>query len=204
MPGMKLVGLPQGASANDTEKLIKAFAAIAALCVEMPANVALGDSSDSNMASAQVDVQPWANKINIDRFDMEPVFRRSFRAWYSEAILTEGVFMQRAVMGRKYQTTFPHSNVYTDIHSHPDPTKRANARMIDLVSGATTLNRIYSAMGLNARREIKRDADLMGISIEEMIRIIISGRSSSALQALLGDEENDDENSQRKSTTVQD
>jgi len=205
MPGMKLQGIPQGASANDTEKLIKAFAAIAALCVEMPANVALGDSSDSNMASAQVDVQPWANKVNIDRFDMEPVFRRSFRAWYSEALLTEGVFTRRAAMASKYRYTFPHANVYTDIHSHPDPTKRANARMIDLVSGATTLNRIYSAMGLNARRELKRDADLLGITIEEMVKVIISGRSKAALEALMGEEEKDDDTSRkRKSTTVQD
>lgn len=180
-PGTKLAGLPGGMSSSEQAKLIRLFASTCALTVNMPANIALGDSSDSNMASAQVDIQPWANKIAIDRFDMEPTFRKSFKEWYSRAILKDGIFEQRASMARRYPSMYPHMYVYTDIHSHPDPMKRANARAIDLSSGSTTLHRIYSHLGCNARRELKKEAELLGITLEEYQHIIISKRSNTAL-----------------------
>jgi hypothetical protein len=184
-PGTKLAGLPSGMSSTEQTKLIRLFASTCALTVNMPANIALGDSSDSNMASAQVDVQPWANKVNIDRFDMEPMFRKSFNEWYSVAILKEGVFENRASLARKYPQRYPHIYVYTDIHSHPDPGKRANARATDLASGSTTLNRIYSSLGLNARRELVREAELLGITLEEYQQIIISSRSAKSIDVVL-------------------
>jgi hypothetical protein len=184
-PGVKLAGLPQGMSSSEQTKLVRLFAATCALTVNMPANIALGDSSDSNMASAQVDVQPWANKIAIDRFDMEPMFRKAFKEWYSLATLKEGVFKQRSTLSRSYPGMFPHIYVYPDIHSHPDPMKRASARAMDLASGSTTLNRIYSQLGTNARRELVREAELLGITLEEYQKIIISSRSQRSIEVVM-------------------
>jgi hypothetical protein len=197
--GASLKGLPQGMSSGDKDKLIKTFAGICAVTVEMPFNVAISDSSNSNMASAQVDVQPWANKIEIDRFDMEPgVFRKSFKWWYSVAILKENLFANRYNIYRKYPTLFPHTNVFTDIHSHPDPAKRANARAIDLVSGATTLNYIYSQNGKNARRELKRDADLFGQEEQTFLDTILAARHNQVIN-IIGE---GDESEQRSSTNA--
>lgn len=185
-PGTKLAGLPSGMSSTEQARLIRLFASTCALTVNMPANIALGDSSDSNMASAQVDVQPWANKIAIDRFDMEPMLRKTFKEWYSIAILKEGVFPQRSLLGRAHPEMFPFTYVYTDIHSHPDPQKRANARAIDLVSGSTTLNRIYSQLGLNARRELTREAELLDMTVEKYYEFILAARSTRSIDLVLG------------------
>lgn len=184
-PGTKLAGLPSGMSSTEQTKLIRLFASTCALTVNMPANIALGDSSNSNMASAQVDVQPWANKIAIDRFDMEPMFRKSFKEWYSLAVLKEGLFKARSTLYRTYPEMFPHLYVYPDIHSHPDPLKRASARAVDLASGSTTLNRIYSQLGTNARRELVREAELLGITLDEYQKIIISSRSNRSIDVVL-------------------
>ena len=184
-PGTKLAGLPGGISSNEQAKLVRLFASTCALTVNMPANIALGDSSDSNMASAQVDVQPWANKIAIDRYDMEPMFRKVFKSWYSLATLKDGVFRTRSTLYRAYPEMFPHIYVYPDIHSHPDPMKRASARAMDLASGSTTLNRIYSQLGTNARRELVREAELLGITLEEYQKIIISSRSQRSIEVVM-------------------
>jgi hypothetical protein len=184
-PGTKLAGMPKGMSSTEQTKLIRLFASTCALTVNMPANIALGDSSDSNMASAQVDIQPWANKVAIDRFDMEPMFRKSFKEWYTVALLREGVFQQRSLMARAFPSMFPHMYVYTDIHSHPDPLKRASARAVDLASGATTLNRIYSQLGLNARREHARDAELLGMTMEQYYQHVLVTRSNRSIDLIL-------------------
>ena len=183
-PGMDLKGLPTSRSSSDREKTLQIFAATCALSVQMPKNLALGDSSNSNMASAQVDIQPWANKVNIDRFDMEPMYRKSFRDWWAISVRRQMTTEVR----RKYLDLFPHIYVYPDLFEHPDPNKRASARAADLASGAATLNRLYSNRGLNFRREIKREADSLGITTEELIQILISSRSTNALSVL---EEND-------------
>jgi len=190
-PGTKLAGLPNGMSSTEQTKLIRLFASTCALTVNMPANLALADSSNSNMASAQVDVQPWANKIAVDRFDLEPVLRKSFREWYDRAKLIEGLFPSRSTIARRYPNMFPYTYVYTDIHSHPDPQKRANARAIDLASGSTTLNRIYSQLGLNARRELTREAEFLGMSLQDYIKFVLTARSTKAIELI--NPETDDE-----------
>jgi len=182
--GTKMVGFPAGMSSSDRDKLIRMFAGACALTVDMPNNIALGDSSNSNMASSQVDTQPWANKVEIDRFDLEPVFRRSFRRWWSQAVLKEGLLTNRSRIQQKFPQTFPHLNGFTDIHSHPDPAKRANARMTDLISGATTLNRIYTSRGMNVRRELARDAEAFGLTLQELMDHLLVARSTNAFKVM--------------------
>lgn len=179
--GTKLAGLPLGNTSSDKANLIQLFAATCALTVQMPKNLALGDSSNSNMASAQVDTQPWKNKVNIDRFDLEPVFRKSYYEWWRIMVRREQV---PARLRNKYLTFFPHTYVYDDLFSHPDPLKNANARAVDLISGSTTLQRIYSSLGKNPRRELESEARLLGITYQELTQMILSSRTTDALQIL--------------------
>lgn len=185
--GTTLKGLPQGASADQTERIVRTMASACALAIDMPANLALGDSSDSNMASAQVDIQPWKNHVNIDRFDLYPVKRRMFKYWYERAKLIRGLTPANARID--YPNFYPHSYVYDPLFQHPDPLKNANARAIDMVSGAATLNQIYAELGKNARRQIEREAKLLNIEYDELVQHILASRTNLSIQILSGETE---------------
>ena len=185
-PGTELKGLPTGTSSTEQTKLVRLVASAAALCIDMPANLALGDSSNSNMSVAQVDMQPWKIKVQADRFDLHPVFRKTFNEWYKRAVLIEEFLPTR--VRRKYSQFFPHSYAFDNLFQHPDPQKNANARATDLSSGSTTLSTIYAEKGKNAKRELQREADLLGISYEDLTTLILMGRTNGALE-LIGDED---------------
>lgn len=186
--GTTLKGLPAGATADQIDKIIRTMASACALAIDMPANLALGDSHNSNMSSAQIDVQPWKNRVNIDRIDLIPVLRTMFKDWYKRARLIRGLTPESA----RYQYTdmYPHMYVYDPLFQHPDPLKNANARAVDLISGVSTLNRIYSELGLNPRREINGDAKLLGRTYQEMCDLYLAARSKQSL-AIIEDELDD-------------
>ena len=196
--GTSLKGLPSGASADQSDKMLRTMAAACALCIDMPANLALGDSSDSNMASAQVDIQPWKNHVNIDRFDLIPCMRRTFHHWYDRASLIRGLTPESSRPGNEFADWFPHVYVYDGLFQHPDPLKNANARAVDMAGGSTTLNQVYASQGLNARRQIEREAKLFGIPYDKMCEIILATRSNLSIQILSGEPEIDDEPIQAK------
>src|SRR5690606_27098760 len=125
-PGTKLVGVGTGHKAEDRTKLIHMIVAAAARCVNMPKNIALGDSSTSNMATAAMDIQPWINRVTIDRSDFEPVTRKIFRMWHDRGILLPNYLPVASRVGFTYDLN------YTATFEHPDPAKRANSRAIDL------------------------------------------------------------------------
>src|SRR5690606_37204791 len=145
-----------GSSSADKASMIKTMASACALCVQMPGNLATGDSSNMNMATAQVDIQPWKNKVNIDRFDLEPILRRSFKQWWQRAQLTDLI---PAAARAQNQDFYPHIYAYDSLFQHPDPLKNATARLTDLKSGSTTLHRIYTEMGKNPKRELTAEAE---------------------------------------------
>jgi capsid protein len=157
----------------------------------MPKNIALGDSSNHNMASAQIDIEPWKNTVEIDRFDFETVPRQVFKQWYEFAVLVENYLNPQA---RAAQNDFSYVFNYKRLYSHPDPNKKANARLTDLISGATTLHRIHTEEGNNPRREIDREAKLLGISRDELNKMYLGARSFDTLAALrlLPQDETDD------------
>ena len=184
-PGMKLAGLPTSYAGQETRDTMEMFASTCAVTVQMPKNLAIANSDNANMASSQVDIQPWATKVTIDRFDMEPMFRKSFRQWWDIAKYRK----MPASVRNTHLNYFPHIYVYRDMFEHPDPNKRASARATDLASGATTLNLLYSQRGLNFRREIVREAKALQITPEELIKILVSSRSTNSLSVLQQNQE---------------
>lgn len=171
-PGTELTSVPVSNSSEDRTKFIYLVVAAAARCVQMPKTLALGDSSDSNMSTAAYDVQPWTNKVKIDRCDFEPVVRKVVKMWYDRAILASGYLPPAARANFTYQLN------YNVTFEHPDPNKRANARAVDLKSGATTLHRVYTDQGQNPRRELDREARTLGVTRQELNEIIIASRAS--------------------------
>lgn len=180
-PGTELTGIPLGNNSDDKTKFIYLIVAAAARCVQMPRNIALGDSADSNMATAAIDIQPWVNRVKIDRVDFQPVVRKIFSMWYQRAILVSNYLPITARMGFSYAIN------YDSTFEHPDPGKRANARATDLSSGATTLHRVYTEQGLNPRRELDREARTLGITRPELNELIIASRTNAPF--LLQEEE---------------
>jgi hypothetical protein len=178
-PGTELTGLNVGQHSEDRVKFIHLVIAAAARCVQMPRNIALGDSSDSNMATAAIDIQPWVNRVRIDRVDFQPIIMRVFDMWYQRAVRsviprlgggTESYLPLAARNGFTYEIN------YDMTFEHPDPGKRANARATDLASGSTTLHKVYTDQGLNGRRQLDREAKMLGITRDELNEMIIAKR----------------------------
>lgn len=169
-PGTKLSGLPISISGAERQQFVKLVIGAAARCLQMPTNLAMGDSSNHNMATAAIDIQPWITKIKIDRNDFEPVIRKMFKMWHTRATLVSGYLPVQA------RSNFTYDLNYDATFEHPDPGKRANARAIDLASGASTLHEIYTEKGKNPRRHLNREAKELGISRDELNQLIISRR----------------------------
>ncbi len=170
-PGTTLEGINVSSQSDDRTKYVHLIVAAAARCVQMPKNIALGDSSNSNMATAAIDIQPWINRVNIDRTDFQPVIRKVFKMWYDRAILIKDYL---PITGRN---GFTYDINYDSTFEHPDPGKRANARAVDLASGSTTLHQVYTEQGLNPRRQLDREARTLGITREYLNELIIASRT---------------------------
>ncbi len=178
-PGTDLVGVAMQSMAEDRARLSDKFAAVAARCIDMPKNLAISDSSDSNMATAHIDLQPWKYVVDIDRFDFEVVVRKVFRQWYGMASLTS------LLPPATFETNLPPIGFnYTVLFNHPDPMKCASARSTDLISGAATLSMIYSEQSRNARRELEKECKLFGISKQKLLEVILTSRSKQAMEVL--------------------
>jgi hypothetical protein len=175
-PGSKLTGINFGQMAEDRTKFVDLLVGSAARCIDMPTILALSDSSDSNMATAHIDLQPWSYAVKIDRFDYEIAVRKVFWMWYKLANLYPG-YLPRAASKYKKPPVLFHYNV---LFEHPDPGKRASARATDLESGASTLTRIYNEQGLTARREIQKECKLLKITPERYFELLLSVRNKNA------------------------
>lgn len=189
-PGAKLSGLNFSQVAEDRSKFIDLMVGSAARCIDMPTILALADSSDSNMATAHIDLQPWSYAVKIDRFDYEIATRAIFWEWYRMAKMWPG-YLPRAA--KKY-TRPPVIFHYTVLFEHPDPGKRASARATDLESGASTLTRIYNEQGLTARREIQKECKLLKITPERYFELLLTARNKNANQT--GDQSQNDQEQQ--------
>lgn len=187
-PGSKLVGIAMQSMAEDRTRLSDKFCAVAARCIDMPKNLALADSSSSNMATAHIDLQPWKYVVDIDRFDFEVVTRQVYSQWYSMASLTT-LLPPVSFESRPPPTMFN----YTVLFNHPDPQKCATARSIDLISGSSTLSIQYAEQSRNARREIAKDAKLYGVSKEKYLEVLLASRSKQALEVLNAAQENNNQ-----------
>jgi len=198
-PGTTLEGLSySGTTAEDAEAL-DAMVGAAARCINMPVNLATGNSRQYNMASSQVDFGPWKNTIGIDREDFAPVVHRMVRLWYQAGSLTKGYFQDKTMRfvdeeGLNYTLS------YSQVFNHPDPQKISNSTATDLQTGAMTLVRYYTERGRNPRREIQREADLLGIEYSDMCKILMLGRTSASSGLIMSEEteEETDEPSDRE------
>jgi lambda family phage portal protein len=126
-----------------------------ARCLNMPFNIAAGNSSGYNYASGRLDHQAFFKSIRIDQNQLaDVVLDRIFRAWLEEAVLIEGYLPQSA---RLRDAEFPHQ-WFWDGFEHVDPAKEANAQTARLASNTTTLAAEYAKAGLDWESELRQRA----------------------------------------------
>lgn len=189
-PGTSLEGIPTTNTTDDIRSL-GAMVGAAARCINMPLNLATGNSSDHNMASSQVDFGPWKSAIIIDRQDFSTVNHQLVRMWmeYGMKVSSSTNKNYFSLITKKYidNDAAKYTLASSSVFNHPDPLKISNSILTDLISGKTTLAREYASEGRNVRREIQREADWMGISYQDLITILLTNRTPSALQVLQPD-----------------
>lgn len=134
-----------------------------ARCLNMPFNVAAGNSAGYNYSSGRLDHQIYFRSIGIDQADCESdVLDRLFAAWLDEAALIPGLIP--AGLGPFY--LWRHTWAW-DPAEDLDPVKTAQARLINLASGMTSFDAEFAAKGLDRETEMSRMAESLGITLPE-------------------------------------
>lgn len=125
-----------------------------ARCLNMPYNVAAGDSSNHNYASGRLDHQTYFKSIRVEQRQLETtVLDRILAAWLDEATLIPGVLPD----GIGPTGSLKHQ-WFWDGHEHVDPAKEARAQAIRLSSLTTTLADEYAKRGLDWETQLRQRA----------------------------------------------
>lgn len=123
-------------------------------CLNMPYNVAAGDSSNHNYASGRLDHQTYFKSIRVEQRQLETtVLDRILAAWLDEALLIPGFLPE----GLGPIARWPHQ-WFWDGHEHVDPAKEARAQAIRLASHTTTLADEYARRGQDWETQLKQRA----------------------------------------------
>jgi lambda family phage portal protein len=123
-------------------------------CLNMPFNIAAGNSSSYNYASGRLDHQTYYKSLRIDQARIETiVLDRLFAAWLEEFFLSDG----SSTVGVGFFADWPHT-WFWDGHEHVDPQKEANAQATRLTSHTTTLADEYARKGQDWEAQLRQRA----------------------------------------------
>ncbi|MCE7888084.1 MAG: phage portal protein [Sorangiineae bacterium PRO1] len=127
-----------------------------ARCLNMPFNVAAGNSSGYNYASGRLDHQVYFKSIRVEQHHLQlAVLDRLFKAWLNEAVLVEGLLPQSM---RTLAATLPEHAWFWDGVEHVDPAKEATAQATRLANHTTTLAAEYARQGRDWEQELRQRA----------------------------------------------
>lgn len=125
-----------------------------ARCLNMPFNVAAGNSASYNYASGRLDHQMYFKALDVDRSELEErLLMAIFYAWLDEMILVAGAIPAGLPPFGDWSVTW-----FWDGREHVDPQKEAGAQQTRLSSNTTTLAREYAAQGLDWEEQLRQRA----------------------------------------------
>ncbi|MBL4698289.1 MAG: phage portal protein, partial [Phycisphaerales bacterium] len=163
-----------------------------ARCLNMPFNIAAGNSSGYNYASGRLDHQGYFKNIRVEQEHLAcSVLDRILSAWLDEAVLVSDLIPLRlrtqiaSGIGVSHQW-------FWDGTEHVDPAKEANAQATRLSSHTTTLANEYARQGRDWETELRQRAkevafmQELGLQDERIERLTPADNKSNG--------ENDDEN----------
>lgn len=115
-----------------------------ARCLNMPFNIAAGNSAGYNYASGRLDHQTYYKSIRVDQaFIATCVLDRILATWLREYDLTHGVYLDSTA-----------HQWFWDGIEHVDPSKEAAAQETKLKNGTTTLAYEYARQGRDWEEEL--------------------------------------------------
>jgi capsid protein len=131
-------------------------------CLNMPFNIAAGNSSSYNYASGRLDHQTYFKSLRIDQSRIETVvLDRMLAAWFDEAVLVGDLLPS----GLGPIADWPHQ-WFWDGHEHVDPQKEANAQATRLASHTTTLADEYARKGQDWETQLRQRAKELALMTE--------------------------------------
>ena len=123
-----------------------------ARCLNMPFNVAAGNSSGYNYASGRLDHQTYFKSIRVEQTDLkEAVCDRILAAWLAEAMLLTEFRFLRGLRPLAHQW-------FWDGTEHVDPAKEATAQEKRLRNNTTTLADEYARSGKDWEVQLRQRA----------------------------------------------
>lgn len=130
-----------------------------ARCLNMPFNVAAGNSSSYNYASGRLDHQMYDYAIRIDRKQIERVILdRLLWAFLREAILVSDLLPLAVRTLVRQRGELPKHQWFWDSREHVDPSKEAAAQDQRLKNNTTTLASEYARVGRDWEVELRQRA----------------------------------------------
>jgi lambda family phage portal protein len=127
-----------------------------ARCLNMPFNVAAGNSSGYNYASGRLDHQVYFKSIRVEQHHLQlAVLDRLLKAWLNEAVLVEGLLPQSL---RERGAALPEHAWFWDGVEHVDPAKEATAQATRLANHTTTLAAEFARQGRDWEQELRQRA----------------------------------------------
>ena len=134
-------------------------------CLNIPYNIAAGNSSGYNYASGRLDHQTYYKSLKVDRaFIEEAVLDRILERWLREWTLANRTTLDVCDCRHTW---------FWDGHEHVDPSKEATAQEKRLKNHTTTLASEYAKQGKDWESELRQRAkekelmDELGLTVEE-------------------------------------
>jgi lambda family phage portal protein len=125
-----------------------------ARCLNMPFNVAAGNSSGYNYASGRLDHQTYFKAIRVDQSHLECiVLDRLLAAWLDEAALIPGLLPADLGPFADWSHQW-----FWDGQEHVDPAKEASAQATRLTNHTTTLAHEYARQGRDWEEALRQRA----------------------------------------------
>lgn len=131
-------------------------------CLNMPFNIAAGNSSGYNYASGRLDHQTYYKSLRVEQAHLEAVvLDRVLAAWLDEAVLIPEFWPED--LGPMPE--WPHQ-WFWDGQEHVDPAKEAAAQATRLASHTTTLAYEYARQGRDWEEALRQRAKELALMRE--------------------------------------
>ncbi len=139
-----------------------------ARCLNMPFNIASGNSSGYNYASGRLDHQTYFKAIRVDQSHLERVvLDRILAAWLDEAVLISGLLPA----GIGPIAEWPHQ-WFWDGSEHVDPAKEATAQGTRLANHTTTLADEYARRGQDWETQLRQRAKELALMTDLGLTVV--------------------------------
>ncbi len=156
-----------------------------ARCLNVPFNVAAGNSSGYNYASGRLDHQTYFKSLRVEQAHLEcVVLDHILAAWFDEAVLIPGLLPA----GIGFIADWPHQ-WFWDGHEHVDPAKEASAQTMRLANHTTTLADEYARRGLDWETQLRQRAKEAAL----MTELGLTNAQAIAMPAAPAPEDDDEE-----------